>query len=1742
MQLSKALLGVLAMAAIASAQCNLYVCNTQAARTQLLNLGLNAIAVPDDLNLLNTDYSDQNYPQIEYEDYTDVRFLAPGSGGNSNYTGIYYFHSLEVDANEVYHDEKYLDFYERAGDVCSWTFSSSSDTTGIEAEEDAIIRQGYPIDPSDWSTGTISVELPKKASGDNWRYVVFSSVYSEETVGLDPEFDNDSPAGVLATYSFTCPASLTSIDQDDCWIGVHDSVYNLEPTSDTMKLVSQVIYTGDNSEEVSIRGLRFEFMNDTAVRFIQESGTTSTGLQLHLSQCKFLDCLGADVSVQIYADNADVRIDSCAFMKTVYYRHSFYSYSEYRTSGWVDTGYGCNAHVLVYMDRPDGDLETDGIVVDSCRFSLDTDYQNYYYEGKCVNAYEYAVLAMYRSAGESSTEYDKTVNLTVSNSVIEGPYFGGTSVTYLLVDHVANYRSINGVSFDTVVYNGVINGISVYNGTSDLLVEDCGFHQCVNGIQYAKNFAVENVTPEYFLTHCSGTSRLDSPIDDSYYFTLPSSNIDITGCGFYETGVFDAEEICDYLEASRVLLEMEVDTTGEENDTTYTYGMCSHFKRFLKNTGRCVRLNGEINNYCIDDCTVEGSTYYAIEVEARAHSSGSIVNHITNNRVFNSLGASIAVKSSDIEISGNVVNPDTSEVGDFFTGSMSREGLIAAFDEFDNNELPLSYGIAIHAYTRGGCYDSRNFLIEDNQLHNTPVQSILLEGNTSGRVVDGVVANNQCSVSTYVHGWPCIWLSDCDSVRVYSNFFKGIGTGHVYGITMDNSSYCSVEDNTLQGIDYVLAMRTENMYGKSSRAIHHNKVHGNRFYNVRHNSRALVELGIRPLNRSLRGVTCGQYTYSCCEEEASGFTSVLGAYANEITSNVIVMDQGEALNSDMELLKLNYPYHYDDLGSGVESAEQFYLGGLLDATDQLSGYTFDFVYDHEEDQNVFSGNLFSVFGNENTFTGDSCQLGYNRHYMYTCENNAIEQYRDYSSEYYRSDVLSESASGGYLDAFKNNIWDVELVFEASGADSVLAEIVVDPTRDEFGETGSRDLGTLLSVVAEYYDVPVVVRYTGGYVALESISVPAGLDVRFVGDGVAYLVMYNDGNIQLDAGATLDVENIRIVFSDSSNSILLGNGSSLKMYNTYVIGSEGCSIVLGDSTAMRLENSEMNQIDISASLSSDISLSGDSRLYDIEMEIDSGTSIQVLGGGSTVIQNVSVEQLTFNENPAANPNPIIVNTQLNDDTLQIIDCFMLARKRNAVSHLGGHLEMIRGEIQEAYVGVFQTDTTSSLLDSTFFDRSRGGAINIYGQNASAEIVGVTTDRGKYHSVYVFDCDDVTIAGCDFYGGNVGVYTWYSEVVLDTSKITGGSWAIRCVDSDVFAENFAENQIRKLDNSYSAHAIDGLGSRLHFRCGYNRIYATDSCSIYDASGTTSLDGRYNWWYSTDTLEVADMLCLEMDNVVFMPIAMDSLFGHTECEDISRSSRSFACAQEKMVDAPYHALSLLQDAVQINDNTSKALASLRQIYSLAASGKISAEEALKVTLDLEKSANSASIQHEIKLYQIFIHGLLRGHVSAALEFEALDAASKKGNARLIRFAIYEYIRAFADGEIDERVKCASMFDGFTRQDLHRYLEGEQPVEYSDFNDELYIPESFQIRNCFPNPFNPVTQVQFDVPELCDVQLKVYNLRGQLVAVLVDEELSAGIHEVLFDGSRLSTGIYFVHATSNLGMKDTKKVTLIK
>lgn len=122
------------------------------------------------------------------------------------------------------------------------------------------------------------------------------------------------------------------------------------------------------------------------------------------------------------------------------------------------------------------------------------------------------------------------------------------------------------------------------------------------------------------------------------------------------------------------------------------------------------------------------------------------------------------------------------------------------------------------------------------------------------------------------------------------------------------------------------------------------------------------------------------------------------------------------------------------------------------------------------------------------------------------------------------------------------------------------------------------------------------------------------------------------------------------------------------------------------------------------------------------------------------------------------------------------------------------------------------------------------------------------------------------------------------------------------------------------------------------------------------------------------------------------------------------------------------------------------------------------------------------------------------------------------------------------DGKIAYLGSFGTSTSDLVQKVVFGGSAIEKLD-----EIPTGFELSQNYPNPFNPTTNIKFSIPKDGFVSLKVYNSLGQEVATLVNEIKNAGIYQVDFDASNLSSGVY-VYTLQSGNNQLSKKMLLMK
>ncbi|MCP4706187.1 MAG: T9SS type A sorting domain-containing protein [candidate division Zixibacteria bacterium] len=141
------------------------------------------------------------------------------------------------------------------------------------------------------------------------------------------------------------------------------------------------------------------------------------------------------------------------------------------------------------------------------------------------------------------------------------------------------------------------------------------------------------------------------------------------------------------------------------------------------------------------------------------------------------------------------------------------------------------------------------------------------------------------------------------------------------------------------------------------------------------------------------------------------------------------------------------------------------------------------------------------------------------------------------------------------------------------------------------------------------------------------------------------------------------------------------------------------------------------------------------------------------------------------------------------------------------------------------------------------------------------------------------------------------------------------------------------------------------------------------------------------------------------------------------------------------------------------------------------------------------------------------------------------------------YDIVAGDLDGDsyMDLALSCSQGDNLYTMINRTSLL-----LDVEDVSGDDLLPDQYTLYQNYPNPFNPITKIRFSLPVSSVIRVEIFNLLGQSIRILVDEKLSAGAKEVVWDGLNnagrsVSSGIYFYRITAN-DFVDSRKMILLK
>lgn len=189
---------------------------------------------------------------------------------------------------------------------------------------------------------------------------------------------------------------------------------------------------------------------------------------------------------------------------------------------------------------------------------------------------------------------------------------------------------------------------------------------------------------------------------------------------------------------------------------------------------------------------------------------------------------------------------------------------------------------------------------------------------------------------------------------------------------------------------------------------------------------------------------------------------------------------------------------------------------------------------------------------------------------------------------------------------------------------------------------------------------------------------------------------------------------------------------------------------------------------------------------------------------------------------------------------------------------------------------------------------------------------------------------------------------------------------------------------------------------------------------------------------------------------------------------------------------------------------------------------------------SIDNASMLILDNIGNAYVTGSSTGTGSSQPDFATLKYDPSGAEVWIQRHSEQFYANAYSIGiDAQGKIYVAGVSDSGSSFQDYTIIKYSQTIGIQQISSEL--PDKFFLSQNYPNPFNPSTKIKFEIPGSAFIKLAVYDITGKETAVLVNDQLKAGIYEYTFNAEGLTSGVYFYTFLGD-GITETKKMLLLK
>ncbi|NQU05111.1 MAG: right-handed parallel beta-helix repeat-containing protein [Calditrichaeota bacterium] len=450
----------------------------------------------------------------------------------------------------------------------------------------------------------------------------------------------------------------------------------------------------------------------------------------------------------------------------------------------------------------------------------------------------------------------------------------------------------------------------------------------------------------------------------------------------------------------------------------------------------------------------------------------------------------------------------------------------------------------------------------------------------------------------------------------------------------------------------------------------------------------------------------------------------------------------------------------------------------------------------------------------------------------------------------------------------------------------------------------------------------------------------------------------------------------------------------------------------------------------------------------------------------------------------------------------------------------------------------------LIDHCFIDSCE---IGIYANNSrveitDTEITGCEVSAGTGSAITLINCSsgEVIIDNCDITDNGYdetytsgAIYLSNSDPeIINTKVYENNGTGITCIGSspDLDAYDAAGNQSNEIRDNGPTLPTGSDGAEIYLDASstpdikYNNIYdfdtSPDGYAIYmDDLNTSTITATYNWWgTTTPDIYESDLFYEGGGSITYTPCAA-SKYSVSDVDEYALAMRLWNEGDYETAARYFRRTIADSGAIGIN-----SVHYLTGCVGEMEDGDF--DDLRDFLIDVADRHSDEAVSHVAERWATHCLTEMSEYEDAMEEYD--DRAQ---NADCLHDSVMAVIDYLAVEELYNGNRINSLDEDYVKQ-MHKLMSLlDKPDE------EALTPETFTVARAYPNPFNSMTNISFNLREDSRIKLTIHDIQGREIAVLHEGNEVAGAHSVSWDATGLASGVYFCRLQSESNTATVKR-----